>query len=221
MFVHEMIFKVAGVTFDNEQGKNIQKEIKRVLDGYKRSGEIDETEDLYRGYTNKEIKEDDLEVEEYEGINFHVNLVKDTFDNEPCFKIYLVDCDGNNVHIGYMPKKRIAECLKWLDEGLEMKANLNIIGGKFKHVDQVENSNGDYVDKVVTDEDTYGAEITLSFFKNRPAPQIQQPSEEQPKDNKKKIIKGILIYFLIVGIVILIGLLNTYIQEGTLSNIIQ
>ena len=46
MFVHEIKFKVAGVTYENDEGKDIQAEIKRIVNDYKRAGEIDE-EDLY------------------------------------------------------------------------------------------------------------------------------------------------------------------------------
>ena len=58
MVVKTIEFNVAGVTFKNKEGKDIQKEIKRVLKEYKQNDYFDE---LYGGYTNKEIKEMDLD----------------------------------------------------------------------------------------------------------------------------------------------------------------
>ena len=57
-----MEFKVAGVTFENEDGKDIQKIIKTEIRKLKGAGEIGEK---YEGYTNTEIKEMDLNVQEY------------------------------------------------------------------------------------------------------------------------------------------------------------
>lgn len=38
MLVHTVNFKVAGVTFNNEEGKDIQKQIKKILNEYKLYG---------------------------------------------------------------------------------------------------------------------------------------------------------------------------------------
>lgn len=225
MLAHEMTFNVAGVTFENEERKDIQTEIKKALQEYKKCGEIDEKEDLFGGYSNKDIKEDDLSVDEYEGINFKGKVVQSTYENEDCYKIYFIDVNGKDIHIGYMPKKKIAEAIEWFSkDGLEFKSKLEIIGGKNKHVEEAENSNGDLVEKVVVDEDTYGARITLSFFDNSEQVSLTQPTQstnEQTKKNKlMKILKWILIYFLIIGVVIVIGLINAYLQEGTLENVL-
>ena len=63
MLIHSISFKVKGTTFKNEENKDIQKEIKKVLKEYKENDYFDE---LYGGYTNKEIKEIDLNISEYE-----------------------------------------------------------------------------------------------------------------------------------------------------------
>ena len=127
MLVHELIFNVAGVTFENEEGKDIQTEIKKTLQEYKKCGEIDEKEDLFGGYSNKDIREDDLSVDEYEGINFKGKIVQSTYENEDCYKIYLIDVNGKDIHIGYMPRKKIAEANEWFSkDGLELKSKLEI-----------------------------------------------------------------------------------------------
>ena len=83
MLVHKINFKVKGVTFKNEDGKDIQKEIIKILKEYKKNEYFDS---LYGGYTNKEIKEMDLNVSEYEGYQFPAKLVGDEYDGEECLK---------------------------------------------------------------------------------------------------------------------------------------
>ena len=219
MLVHELIFNVAGVTFENEEGKDIQTEIKKTLQEYKKCGEIDEKEDLFGGYSNKDIKEDDLSVDEYEGINFKGKIVQTTYENEDCYKIYFIDVNGKDIHIGYMPKKKIAEANEWFSkDGLEFKSNLEIIGGKNKHLEEVENSNGDLVEKVVVDEDTYGARISLSFFDNKE--QIKQPSKinSQTSQPSEKDRRGIAIGIIIFIFLVLIGIATNPQSFNNVSN---
>ena len=85
MLIHSISFKVKGTTFKNEENKDIQKEIKKVLKEYKENDYFDE---LYGGYTNKEIKEIDLNISEYEGYLFPAKLVGDEYNKEDCLKIY-------------------------------------------------------------------------------------------------------------------------------------
>ena len=176
MLVHKLNFKVAGVTFENEDGNDIQAEFKRIVNEYKRYGEIDETQ-LYGGATNQEIKEGEYEVDELDGIAFEGRIEEGIFENEICYKVYLKDVKGAYIHIGYVPRRKIEELHKCLSENLNVKSTFYIIGGKFKSGED---------GKVVTDEDTYGAEITMSFFNNEDIHVPEAKSKEKPKEKKPK-----------------------------------
>ena len=78
-------FNVAGVTFKNEQEKDIQGEIKKILLEYERNDCFEK----YGGYTNSEIKELKIEVSEFEDATIEINLKEDIYENKPCIKIYL------------------------------------------------------------------------------------------------------------------------------------
>lgn len=181
MVVKTIEFNVAGVTFKNKEGKDIQKEIKRVLKEYKQNDYFDE---LYGGYTNKEIKEMDLNVSEYEGCQFQVKVQKTELDGEDCFEIHLKTYNNEYVHIGYMPKNRISEFTEWSSkEDLKVNGKLEIVGGKYRYCEIYEE---DYEEKerVSTKELTYGAKITFDFCNNEISPQYKKMQEE-----KEKIIK--------------------------------
>lgn len=161
MLLKRMVFKVAGVTFKNEDGKDIQKEIIKVLNEYKNNNYFDE---LYGGYTNPEIKEMDLNVCQYEGYKFPAKIVGDEYNGENCFKIYFKTYNDDYIHIGYAPKKNLEELTEWLTkENINVKGTLSIVGGKYKYCELYEE---DYEEKekVVTKELTYGIEIQLDFY---------------------------------------------------------
>lgn len=194
MLVHRIDFKVKGVTFKNEEGKDIQKEIKRILKDYKRNDYFDS---LYGGYTNSEIKEMDLNVSEYEGETFPVQLVGDEYNNEECLKIYFKTYGDEYVHVGYAPKEKLAEISEWLSkEELKVDGKLEVVGGKYKHTEIYEE---DYEEKerIVVEELTYGLEITLNFYDNKIDSDYLKRQEETKKDIKKEktipyIIMGII-----------------------------
>ncbi len=178
MLVHNMNFNVAGVTFKNEEGKDIQKEIKKTMNEYKKNEYF--SEGLYNGYTNKEIKENDLNVSEFEGYDFPAKFVGDEFQGEPCFKVYLKSYDENYIHIGYIPKENLEEAIEWFTKGLNVIGTLKIVGGKYKHCEIVEE---DYEEKetIEIEELSYGAEVNLNFCDN-----LQDIKEEKGETKKKK-----------------------------------
>lgn len=174
MIVHNMNFNVAGVTFKNEEGKDIQKEIKRIMNEYKKNGYF--SEGLFNGYTNKEIKENDLNVSEFEGYNFPAKFVGDEYEGQPCFKVYIKTSNDDYVHIGYIPKESLSEATEWFTRNLKIIGTLKIVGGKYKHCEIVEE---DYEEKEIIEieELSYGAEVTLNFCDN------------QKEEKKETIIK--------------------------------
>lgn len=163
MLLKRMVFRVSGVTFKNEEGKDIQKEIIKVLNEYKANNYFDE---LYGGYTNSEIKEMDLNVCQYEGYKFPAKIAGDEYNGENCFKIYFKTYNDDYIHIGYAPKKNLEELTEWLTkENVKVKGNLSIVGGKYKYCELYEE---DYEEKerVAIKELTYGIEIQLDFYDN-------------------------------------------------------
>lgn len=183
MLVHKIDFKVKGVTFKNEDGKDIQKEIKRVLKEYKSNDYFDT---LYGGYTNSEIKEMDLNVSEYEGEIFPVRLVGDEYNNEECLKVYFKTYNDEYVHVGYAPKDKLEEISEWLNKKeLKVDGKLEVVGGKYKHTEFYEE---DYEEKerVVVEELTYGLEITLAFSDNQTNQEYKREKTENDKSYLQK-----------------------------------
>ena len=177
MLVHKINFKVKGVTFKNEDGKDIQKEIIKILKEYKKNEYFDS---LYGGYTNKEIKEMDLNVSEYEGYQFPAKLVGDEYDGEECLKIYFKTYEDEYIHVGYAPKETLKEIGEWINKtGLKVDGKLEVTGGKYKHVELYEE---DYEEKeqIVTEELTYGLELTLMFYDENIS---QNENKQVKKDN--------------------------------------
>lgn len=147
-------FKVAGVTKRNDQGDNIQYLIGKYVK------EILEFEDPYQGLKNKEIYEDYYDDKVYEAGDIYpphpMKFVFDPFNQyDPnAIKIF-VDTVG---HIGYVPASdnvKIGEIIR----NHEYDITWEITGGKYKYVDEVE-------DKIKTDSEPYGIEVTLKYQPN-------------------------------------------------------
>lgn len=194
MLVHTISFKVKGVTFKNEKGKNIQKEIKDILKEYKSNDYFDS---LYGGYTNNEIKEMDLDVSEYEGYSFPAKLVGDEYKGEDCIKIYFKTYNDDYIHVGYAPKDNLNEISEWMTkEGIKTEGRLEVTGGRYKHLEIIEE---DYEEKerIATEELTYGLKITLNFYDDKKDSDYFKKQEEIKRDiNREKAIP-----YIITGIV--------------------
>lgn len=127
-------YKLAGVTYKNEDGKDIQKEIKKILREYV-SDEIITKDEMYGGYSNSEIKDMDISVSQYEDISFDAKLKEDIFEDSPCVKVYIKRSDYTTfTHIGYIPKKykQIQEVLDIIHNYENIKLTLYVVGGKIK-----------------------------------------------------------------------------------------
>ena len=191
MLVHTISFKVKGVTFKNEEGKDIQKEIKSILKEYKNNDYFDS---LYGGYTNNDIKEMDLDVSEYEGYSFPAKLVGDKYEGEDCIKIYFKTYNDDYIHVGYAPKDNLDEISEWITkEGIKTEGRLEVTGGKYKHSEIIEE---DYEEKerIVTGELTYGLKITLNFYDDKIDNDYLKKQEKMKRNvNREKVIPYIII----------------------------
>ena len=122
--------------------------------------------ELYGGFSNKEIIEDDLEVSEFEDIFFTKQEV--SFVPEPtnkydsnAIKLY-INFDEAPIHIGYVPKKDNIKVKSILENEDIRRFEVRFVGGKIKSVDY------DYEkdkDVIVIDEVTLGIEVEIYFIK--------------------------------------------------------
>ncbi|EDZ49214.1 MULTISPECIES: HIRAN domain-containing protein [Bacillus] len=154
-----LTFNVAGVTFDNDKGKDIQPLLKRIARAIAKEYNIES----YGGYTNKELLEMWIEASEFEDVEFgdYISFVKDPnneFDKN-AIKV-IVNLDGKEFHIGHVPKKQNIEIGKLLDSESITSISANFVGGKTKSVDYDDEKEKDVV--VIT-ELTLGVLITLRF----------------------------------------------------------
>lgn len=169
-------FNVKGVTYENEEGKDIQKEIRKIFLEYEKNGCFEK----YGGYTNSEIKEMGIEVSEFEDANIEMKLEEDTYENKPCIKIYIKKYDNTYCHIGYMPKGLVRKYLKLKKFFKNMKMSINLVGGKIKQLGY------DYYtdkEKVETVELTYGFEVELILYND------EKKFQDQVEKNKHKAIE--------------------------------
>ena len=130
----EKTYKIAGVLYKNEENKEIQKELKKILSEYI-DEEIITLDDMYLGYSTEEIKRDELEVSQYEDITFEAKLEQSIFEDEPCIKVYILRADEETyTHVGYIPKKnnQIQEVINILKTKEDVIYNLTVVGGKIR-----------------------------------------------------------------------------------------
>ncbi|MEE8670420.1 MAG: HIRAN domain-containing protein [Heyndrickxia coagulans] len=150
-------FNVAGVTFENDKGKEIQPLLRRI------AREIAKEQDVesFGGWTNKDILEYMAEVSQFEDVMFgdYVSFEKD-LDNEfdqNAIKV-MANLNDKQFHIGYVPKDNNVQVGKLLDDGLIDKIAASFVGGKTKEIDYDFEKDKDVV---VVKELTLGVEITL------------------------------------------------------------
>ncbi len=169
-------FNVKGTTFENENGKDIQKEIRKIYLEYEKNGCFEK----YGGYTNAEIKAIDTEVAEFEDAELEMNLKEDVYEGKPYVKIYIQRYDDTYCHVGYMPKGLVKRYLKLRKNFKEIKMNITLIGGKIKQLEydyDTENKKIEVVDL------TYGFEVKLIFYND------EQKFQQEVEKNKQKAIK--------------------------------
>ena len=160
MLIHKINFKVHGVTFDNENNINIQDGIVKILNDYQKHHFFDE---LYCGYTKKEIIEMDLTVSEYENCLFTGSIQETVFENKKCYKIYIDTYNNSKFHIGYAPKEVVDELSEWLNKkNLKCIIRIYVTGGKCKHC-VTTTKNYEDIENVEIVKLSYGFKVELQF----------------------------------------------------------
>jgi len=153
----KLTFNIAGITFENRE-KNLIK----LLNQYAKEGYFEK----YGGYTNKEIKEDCMEVFEYEDFSTNdIQIKKVIVKDKPAYEVYLKDYNGNFIMIGYIPKNMINNYTNLFNKYTLASAVATIVGGKYKEVDEDEYGKEKVV---IQDYLNIGVQIELAFKLNEP-----------------------------------------------------
>ena len=140
-------YKVVGVSYDNDAGRDIQ----QILTRYVRK--MHDGDDQYEGMTKKEMKEYleyDGRVYQYDITDADGDLVAVPFGDGMAVKVMLID-EGVPVHIGWIGAESKDDVLDMLDKMI--RADLEIYGGKYKTLT--------IDDEIETDETPYGARVLI------------------------------------------------------------
>ena len=183
-----MEFKVKGITFENENEKDIQKLIRKEL---KEQFELGLIGEKWEGYTNSEIKEMDLEVWEYSDVEFYVKVKEDVFEGKKCVKVYIENNNGDYIHVGYIPKKQLKEYEEKNKNAIEVKGIGKLTGGKLRKCEWIEE---DYEEKAVVEtvDLDYGITVNLDFFyenEEKIKTQIKNNTSEEDFDIARTYVK--------------------------------
>ncbi len=151
---HALSFKVAGVTFENDNKKKIQSIIKSIVKELRDSYDKDY---FYDGMSNSEIKEEfefdsDLKIfeindESIDDIYFVLN--PDNIYDPNAIKVVSEEYG----HLGHVPKN-LTKKMKQIMDTENFNTNCTITGGKFKYYDDEEG-------KVLIDTWDYGLSIEV------------------------------------------------------------
>lgn len=140
---------IAGVTHKNDEGKDIQKLFKNYV-----SLNYDSTN--FEDYTNDEIIENDLKINEYNLVEINtITLLPDPNNIYDSNAIKIIHKDIG--HIGYIPSENCIDVKNFISTNKKIELIISFRGGKTKLVETDENLE----DKVVTEEKNYYVDLTI------------------------------------------------------------
>lgn len=146
-FPNEEDYRVHGVSFENEDGQNIQ----QILSEY-----VEEECDDFK-LSASEIKEQ-LEYEDqvyvYQYAEIEIQLDPTMFDGEPAVKVYGEIEPEVFEHIGWIPKRKAQHVIDILNTTGHVVSG-EIVGGPFKYIDD----DG----KICSDRHEFGCRVYLSY----------------------------------------------------------
>lgn len=153
----EIIFNIAGITFNNDDGINRQDILKKIIN----TGIQNEYLIPYNGLSIKDMKQElydqlyEVDGQELTDVRFQETII----NNKKAIMVLLNDYNDDYLEIGHVPKDKIQIVKETLDN---KKYNIKcyIRGGKYKEITYYEE---DYQDKeeVIEDELIYGLEIRI------------------------------------------------------------
>lgn len=140
---------IAGVTHKNDEGKDIQRLFKDYV-----SLNYDSTN--FEDYTNDEIIENDLKINEYNLVEINtITLLPDPNNIYDSNAIKIIHKDLG--HIGYIPSENCIDVKNFISTDKKIEFIISFRGGKTKFVETDENLE----DKVVTEEKNYYVDLTI------------------------------------------------------------
>lgn len=162
------MFRVVGVTKENERGKNIQSILKSVIKTYRDEGALIP----FDGMTNNQLVREYNEgfgsdnIGEYESQYLYniIELVQepDNYYDGNAVKVYITDANKEKHHIGYVGKDDNLK-LNQLIENYDLKrSHIELLGGKHKHIEYDEYDDKGYIE---TKDLTIGISVFLAFAK--------------------------------------------------------
>ena len=156
--IMKISFKIVGEFFDNEDGVNRQKRIKQVIQHYRKNRVLNE--ELYGGYSNKEIIEYYISVSEFEDIAFEGELKEYDYKGERAFAIYIKDTDNEIYQVGNIGRKDLDNFIDIIENHEILDTKLYLTGGKIKEVEYDSEKDKEIV--IIKNLD-YGVEITITY----------------------------------------------------------
>lgn len=140
---------ITGVTHKNDEGKDIQRLFKDYV-----SLNYDSTN--FEDYTNDEIIENDLKINEYNLVEINtITLLPDPNNIYDSNAIKIIHKDLG--HIGYIPSENCIDVKNFISTDKKIEFIISFRGGKTKFVETDENLE----DKVVTEEKNYYVDLTI------------------------------------------------------------
>ena len=171
-------FRVAGVTKQNDQEKDIQNLLKRLAGGYKKNEVIQS----WRGDTKKEMLEYGLEGCEFDDERVSGIIRLEREPNNPydanAIKVFIKDVNNGEHHIGYIKRDETEEVIALTHDKDIIGIDAEFTGGKRRTIEYDSIEDKDYFDE---DEVTRGLKL---IFKYRPEPKL--PTTPFLKEKKIK-----------------------------------
>ena len=159
-------FKVVGVTKKNENGEDIQKLLKRIINSYKETGDLVP----FRGMTNSQIlKEYQEELGSDNVGEFELQYIYNCLElipepenpyDENAIKVYIYDAHEERHHIGYVSRKDNVKLKEFMNSKKMLRNQIEFIGGKHKSVEYDDLEDKEYIE---TTELTLGVSVFVTF----------------------------------------------------------
>jgi len=148
--IETVYFTTTGTKYDNPDGSKRTDVLEALAQDFE---EWVDPEDFFNGYTNKEIKEDDLSVGKYEGFTVYYELEEYDYQGDLAYYIHT-----NKGIVGVVPAKivpRLHELLEQEWNSIELHGTL--CGGKTKYYDWDS-------EKVEIEDEPYSLDCSAKFY---------------------------------------------------------
>lgn len=200
----KMNFKVKNITHLNDEGKDTQKMIKRIVHDFC------EDDEKWEGFSNADIKESDLYVQEYP-CNFDIKLEYGEYEEKERLKVFIKDVEDEWHNVGIVPPSIVKEYEEKKKDAIRISMYGELTGGKIK-------KSVNYGESVEIVELTYGIEITVTFMYENDLKKQETKTDNNFMEENNNIINNTdnnksqntnkAIIWIIIGIIILIALIN-------------